>query len=566
MLLVSLVPGIAAAQPPGNDDVGSATAVTAIPFEDTVEVGEATIQEGEPTETCAPFANTVWYSLTLAETTEVFIDTAGSNYDTTVAVWVGSSFDDVELVACNDDTFFGLQAATSVTVEAGVTYLVQVGAFSEAPPDAVLTISFGEPPKSTGKPFIVKDSFRGRMADAFLEQFDEETGTFSFQAVNLVDGRSQGKGSKPFRVREVFVESFEETFDEATETFSFTQWFGGAELNRNDFSIDPQLEEAWVTKELTLFGQTCTDSPEGFECTELGEALVLVDVMWDGDGPVVKMRDRSSESSDGFRLRFRGTSRTRNAVVGGGVSGDLAFDLAGAAGSISKNANGFWLWARGAGAGFFGFAGATQALAETGLVAAADVVVDRFRGQFASAFQEEFNEETGEFSFRDVSLAIGRTKTKGQKWFAFEEISVSSFTEQFDEEAGSVTFTDWFGSGPLIDGFVDRKLRRAEGTAEVTLFGFTCTEFFDEPIVECNELGETTVMVDVAWEGVGDTFTSRSSFDSKVTGGEHVRFMGRSTSRSAVANGVVDGDVVGWTLVDADGSLSRNADGSWFKG
>ncbi len=556
-----MIPGSASAEAPGNDDVGSATPVTGIPFNDVVAVGEATVEDGEPTETCAPFANTVWYAVSLAAATEVFVDTAGSDYDTAVAVWLGSSFDDLELVACNDDTFAGLQAATTFTAEPGSTYLVQVGAFFEAPPDAVLTISFDEPQKPTGKPFISKDGVRGRLANANIEQFDEEAQTFSFRDVQLVDGQATGKGSRPMRVSQLNLSSYEEQFDEATETFSFTQWFGLTDLAPGEFAIDRRLNDAWVTTEMSLFGEMCTFSPEVFECTDLGEALVLVDVTWVGDGAAVRSRDSGAQSGGHARFRYRSDVTTRNAVVDGGASGDVSIDFTGASGNLVSGSNGSWSWSRGG--GLFGPGDSFTALAD-GRLAGSQVVFDRFRGSFANAFDESYDEEVGEFSSRGVSMTLGRSKTKGGQWFRFDEVSVYSVTETFDDEAGSVTTTEWFGAGTLIDGFVDRGLGGAEALADVTLFGVTCTYLFEEESDECVELGTTTVTVDVAWEGTGETFTSRYSSDVS-TSSEHLRFSGRSTSRSAIANGVVAGDLIGWTLDDADGSIARNADGSWIK-
>lgn len=568
LVLVGLIPGVASAQVPNNDDLEAAVPVMAVPFEDSVATGEATVQTGEPTETCAPFANTVWYAVTLDTDRDVFIDTAGSNYDTTVAVWVGSSFDDIELVACNDDTLAGLQAATLITAEAGVTYLVQVGAFGSAAPDAALVLSIGDPPKDTGRPIIVNQSFRGSFAEAFVEEFDEENGTFAFRGVTLVDGRQQSKGSRPDRFANVFVNSFEETFDETTQAFSFTSWFGFAELEQNEFGIDRRLEDARVTTSVVLQGESCTETPEEFECIDLGERTVQVDVMWDGEGPTTRIRETSAESFEGNRFRFRGTSTTRQASVTGGVAGDGGFDLTGASGNLRNSADGFWQWSRGFGGEFFGLGGAAASLAESGL-STTDVMFDRFRGSFASAFDAQFNEETGQFSFQDVSLMIGRSKTKGDRWVDINNVTVSSFIEQFDEEQGTFTFTEWFGSGPVVDGSIDRRLDSASASATVTLSGFTCTESFgsdgEESEFECTELDETSVVVDVEWQGVGSTSTSRSRFDL-MTGTEHLRFSGRSTNRGALANGTVVGDVVGWSYDEANGFLANNADGSWFKG
>ena len=556
------IPASAAAEAPGNDHVGSATAVWAIPFDDGVAVSEATVEDGEPTETCAPFANTVWYAVSLPEATDVYVTTAGSNYDTTIAVWMGSSFADIELIACNDDTYASLQAATSFMAEAEVSYLVQVGAFFEAPPDAVLTISFGDPPKSTGQPMIVKSGIRGRLAAAHVDSYDESTQTYSSRGIELLDGTSSNKGSRPMRVSRLNLSSYDEQWDDATQAYTFTEWYGFSDLEPDQFAIDRRLDEAWVAADLTMFGYTCTDSPEGFECTDLGEAAVSVDVMWDGEGPITRARNHGAEGSDGFRFRYRSDVTSRPAMVEGGATGDMPIDFDGAYGTIFSGSDGSWVWNRGA--GDFGMQGSLAAFAGAGGFAGSPVMMDRFRGGFAVAADEEFDEETGEYSYRDVSLSIGQSKTRGGRWYSSEGVSVYSTTQLYDEAAGLVTSTEWFGFGPLLDGFIDRTLASAQARADVTLFGYTCTYSIEDWTGECVELGETTVAVDVSWDGVGGTYTSQYSSDS-MTGSEHVRFSGRSTSRGAVADGVVEGDLLGWVLIDADGWIARNADGSWIK-
>jgi hypothetical protein len=82
-----------------------------------------------------PFGHTAWYTI---EGTggPVTIDTAGSDFDTALAVYTsdGASFTQVE---CVDDVFeepdfFSLQARVTVDTTAGVTYYVQVGGFGGA--------------------------------------------------------------------------------------------------------------------------------------------------------------------------------------------------------------------------------------------------------------------------------------------------------------------------------------------------------------------------------------------------------------------------------------------------
>ncbi len=112
------------AQPP-NDNRDDAVQVDELPFRDSVNAQDATLEAGEPTELCVPFANTLWYEVTLRSATQVLVDTAGSTFDTAAAVW---SSDLQELISCNDDTPFGFQAALDFLAEPGTSYLVQVGA------------------------------------------------------------------------------------------------------------------------------------------------------------------------------------------------------------------------------------------------------------------------------------------------------------------------------------------------------------------------------------------------------------------------------------------------------
>lgn len=169
-LLLLSIPVAALAQPT-NDDVAGATRVTAVPFDDTLDVADAGVENDEPTGGCAPFNNTVWYRLRLSSDAAVFIDTAGSAYDTTLAVWEGSSFSDAELLRCNDDAG-GLQAALTVGIDAGVTYLVQVGSYGDSPADATLEIAF--------------DSVRSPLNDDAADAIDI-TG-FPFDDVVTLDG------------------------------------------------------------------------------------------------------------------------------------------------------------------------------------------------------------------------------------------------------------------------------------------------------------------------------------------------------------------------------------------
>jgi hypothetical protein len=77
----------------------------------------------------ASASRTVWYRFTPETTQFIRADTAGSDFDTALAVYSGTSADSLESLACSDDVD-GLQARVDVTLEAGTTYYFQVGGFS----------------------------------------------------------------------------------------------------------------------------------------------------------------------------------------------------------------------------------------------------------------------------------------------------------------------------------------------------------------------------------------------------------------------------------------------------
>jgi hypothetical protein len=303
--------------------------------------------------------NTVWYELTLGADTDVMVDTAGSDYDTVLAVWTGSDLSALDLVECVDDTFTGLQAAVRFTAAAGVTYRVQVGAFNEASEPSTLMISFAEPGKVTGRPLIQKSSFRGTSASAFSEMFDEENGAFMFAEVQVSESREKSVKGKPFVSSQLWVSLSEQVFDETAGTVTSTNWFGFAELDADDYSLDRRLNGAAVAAAVTMSGQMCVEGPfdeteNGVEfdtvCTELGPVDVAVDVVWDGTGPVFHQRFNERFSSEGFRSSTQSKGTSREAVVVGGFAGDgLAFDFGGTQGFLSRSANASMVVYRGPG-------------------------------------------------------------------------------------------------------------------------------------------------------------------------------------------------------------------------
>jgi hypothetical protein len=77
-----------------------------------------------------PFGRTAWWTFT-GNGGDVTIDSAGSNFDTVIAVYTGSPGSFTQ-VGCVDDVFepeFSLQSRVTIDTTVGVTYYVQAGGF-----------------------------------------------------------------------------------------------------------------------------------------------------------------------------------------------------------------------------------------------------------------------------------------------------------------------------------------------------------------------------------------------------------------------------------------------------
>jgi hypothetical protein len=83
------------------------------------------MEGGEPVQTSGQ-AGSVWFSYTPTTTAAVNLDTSGSSFDTTLAVFTGSSVGGLTLVASNLDAPASLQSALSFNTVAGTTYHIQV--------------------------------------------------------------------------------------------------------------------------------------------------------------------------------------------------------------------------------------------------------------------------------------------------------------------------------------------------------------------------------------------------------------------------------------------------------
>jgi (2Fe-2S) ferredoxin len=118
--------GPAAAALPSNDDFDSATPVGQLPYETAVLANEATAAPDDPN--CFGGARTVWYRVVPSTDMRLIVDTAGSNFDSTLGVYTGAR-GSLTQVACNDD-HIRRQSEVRFDVTGGTPYHIMVGSLT----------------------------------------------------------------------------------------------------------------------------------------------------------------------------------------------------------------------------------------------------------------------------------------------------------------------------------------------------------------------------------------------------------------------------------------------------
>ncbi|MBW4560997.1 MAG: PPC domain-containing protein [Mojavia pulchra JT2-VF2] len=84
-------------------------------------------------------AESIWWAWTAPANGVVVLDTFGSNYDTTLAVYTGNAVNNLTEIASNDD-YSGLQSQVAFNATAGQTYRIAVDGFSGSDGDITLNL------------------------------------------------------------------------------------------------------------------------------------------------------------------------------------------------------------------------------------------------------------------------------------------------------------------------------------------------------------------------------------------------------------------------------------------
>jgi hypothetical protein len=139
--------------------------------------------------------------------------------------------------------------------------------------------------------------------------------------VAVLDAQLQQDGGQPVNEPTLFVDHLSVQVDPATGTGSFTVLGATVPLEPGQFGIDGQLRNAFVTKDITLEGATCT-LPEGEEC-EYFTADVSVSVTWTGQDGITASAYVFRTIENDFRYVFRAQGILREATAEGSITGDV---------------------------------------------------------------------------------------------------------------------------------------------------------------------------------------------------------------------------------------------------
>ena len=92
---------------PPNDQFASPTVITGDPSDATVFASgstvDATVEPDEPPHARTSGGASIWFEWTAPSSGTVSVDLAGSNFDTVLAIYVGTELDRLRLVVYNDD-------------------------------------------------------------------------------------------------------------------------------------------------------------------------------------------------------------------------------------------------------------------------------------------------------------------------------------------------------------------------------------------------------------------------------------------------------------------------------
>jgi hypothetical protein len=130
-----------------NDNFSSAAVIASSVNSVTFGSNEGASKEvGEPDHADNSGGQSVWWKWIAPENGSVIIETTGSNFDTLLAIYTGSSLATLVPVASNDDNGPVLTSRVGFNVTQGAIYDIAVDGYNGASGNIVLTVTFRDAP------------------------------------------------------------------------------------------------------------------------------------------------------------------------------------------------------------------------------------------------------------------------------------------------------------------------------------------------------------------------------------------------------------------------------------
>ncbi|NEO18902.1 MULTISPECIES: hypothetical protein [unclassified Moorena] len=307
-----------------NDNFADRISLNGTPVSTTGTNVSFTGEPGEPdhAEVSSPL-NSAWWSWTAAADGIATIDTFGSDYDTSLAVYTGSAVNSLTEIASNDDNGMSFQSAVQFTVTAGTTYQIAVDGFSSNTGLIDLNINLDE-----GASIVSNDNFADRISlnrtsvsttgnslgftgepgepdhagissplnsgwwswtaaadgivtiDTFGSNYDTSLAVYTGSAVNSLTEIASNDDTSGLQSQVVFTVTAGTTYQIAVDGFSSST--GLIDLNIN-LDIDDTLISG-TSNDDTLFGTVENDQIEGLAGNDTIFGSEGINTLLGGDG------------------------------------------------------------------------------------------------------------------------------------------------------------------------------------------------------------------------------------------------------------------------------------------
>lgn len=127
-----LLTAFASAQSPSNDAFSNALIAPGEIGTSSGNSSNATYEEGEPYEVEESAGRTLWWRWTAGNSGRYVFHTSGSNFDTILAIYTGSSVNNLALVDYNDEAMGASLSRVTFDAVAGQTYHIQVDGWGDS--------------------------------------------------------------------------------------------------------------------------------------------------------------------------------------------------------------------------------------------------------------------------------------------------------------------------------------------------------------------------------------------------------------------------------------------------